>query len=64
MQSLLAGHVGGDGVRAELLGAASIFSGVREASVSSQPSSRSMRAIASPMPDEPPVTSALGMRRA
>jgi selenide,water dikinase len=31
---------------------------VREASVSAKPSSRSIRAIASPMPDEPPVTSA------
>ena len=38
--------------------AASTFSGRRDASVRSKPSSRSMRAIASPMPDEPPVTSA------
>ncbi len=38
--------------------AASTFSRVREASVSASPSSRSMRAIASPIPDEPPVTSA------
>ena len=32
---------------------------VRAASVSSKPSSRSMRPIARPIPDEPPVTSAL-----
>jgi hypothetical protein len=32
--------------------------------VSSKPSSRNMRAIASPMPEEPPVTSALRIRRA
>ena len=38
--------------------AASTFSAVRDASVSSNPSSRSIRAIASPMPDEPPVISA------
>ncbi len=38
--------------------AASTFSGRRETSVSSKPSSRSILAIASPMPDEPPVTSA------
>src|SRR4029079_17078761 len=38
--------------------AASMRSGRRETSVSSKPSSRSIRAIASPMPDEPPVTSA------
>ena len=42
--------------------AASTFACVREASVRSKPSSRSMRAIARPMPDEPPVTSALGIR--
>ena len=35
-----------------------MLSGRRETSVSSKPSSRSIRAIASPMPDEPPVTSA------
>src|SRR5438128_1773392 len=38
--------------------AACTFSGRREASVSPKPSSRSMRAIARPIPDEPPVTSA------
>src|SRR5206468_1618350 len=38
--------------------AASMRSARRETSVSSKPSSRSIRAIASPMPDEPPVTSA------
>src|SRR6476661_925313 len=38
--------------------AASMRSGRRETSVSSKLSSRSIRAIASPMPDEPPVTSA------
>src|SRR5438105_12017073 len=38
--------------------AASTGSGRRETRVSSKPSSRSIRAIASPMPDEPPVTSA------
>src|SRR5581483_8625436 len=38
--------------------AASTFSARRETSVSSKPSSRNMRAIASPMPDEPPVTRA------
>src|SRR5437762_2924170 len=38
--------------------AASMRSGRRETSVSSNPSSRSIRAMASPMPDEPPVTSA------
>ena len=43
--------------------AASTFSRVREASVSAKPSSRSMQAIARPMPDEPPVTRADGMRR-
>jgi hypothetical protein len=31
--------------------------------VSAYPSSRSMAAIASPIPEEPPVTSAEGMRR-
>ena len=41
--------------------AASIFSRVRDASVTSYPSSRSIRAIAKPIPEEPPVTSALGM---
>jgi hypothetical protein len=38
--------------------AASTFSAVRDASVSSNPSSRSIRPIASPMPDDPPVISA------
>src|SRR5438067_10400633 len=38
--------------------AACTFSGRRDASVSPKPSSRSMRAIARPIPDEPPVTSA------
>src|SRR5438067_1238577 len=38
--------------------AASTRSGRREASVRSKPSSRNIRAIASPIPDEPPVTSA------
>ena len=42
--------------------AASIFSAVREASVSSKPSSRSILAIASPMPEEPPVINADGTR--
>ena len=50
--------VGRDRDRAELLRRASTFSARREASVSSNPSSRSMRAIARPMPEEPPVTSA------
>jgi hypothetical protein len=31
--------------------------------VSSNPSSASIRAIAKPIPEEPPVTSALGMKR-
>ena len=43
--------------------AASSRSTFRAASVSPYPSSRSMRAIARPIPDEPPVTSALGTRR-
>jgi len=43
--------------------AASIFSRVREAIVRSKPSSRNIRAIARPIPDEPPVTSALGIGR-
>ena len=55
---LFARDVGGDRLRAELGGRASTFSARREASVRPNPSSRSMRAIASPMPDEPPVTSA------
>ena len=38
--------------------AASTFSAVRDASVSANPSSPSIRAIARPIPDEPPVTSA------
>src|SRR5918994_1233377 len=36
----------------------STFSAVREASVTARPSSRSIRPIARPMPEEPPVTSA------
>ena len=50
--------VGGDRGRAELGGGSSTFSAVREASVSSNPSSLSIRAIASPMPEDPPVISA------
>ena len=52
------GDVGRDRCGAELGGRRLDRSGRREASVSSKPSSRSMRAMASPMPDEPPVTSA------
>ena len=46
------------GLAAELGRAASTFSRVREASVTAKPSSSSIRPIARPMPDEPPVMSA------
>ena len=60
---LLVPDVGGHGRGPSSAAAASSRSGFRAASVSAYPSSRSIRAIASPIPDEPPVTSALGTRR-
>ena len=60
---LLVRDVDRDRRRAELAGGRSRRSTFRAASVSPYPSSRSMRAIARPIPDEPPVTSALGTRR-
>ena len=60
---VLAGDVGGHAERAELAGGGVHLLGpcARRASAS-KPSSRSIRAIARPMPDEPPVTSALAHR--
>ena len=52
------GHVRGDRVRTQFGRRRLDLLGVRDASVSANPSSRSIFAIARPMPDEPPVMSA------